>query len=393
MIEFKNVNVVFGKQPKKALPLIEQGISCLDIQEQTGLTAAVRQASLKVAKGEICVLMGLSGSGKSSLLRTANGLNPVTSGEVIIETDSGAKDFHALSEEERRLTRMNTITMVFQKFALMPWLTVVENVGFGLAQKGLDKRTVREKALNQLELVGLSDWADSKPDALSGGMQQRVGLARAFAMETDIILMDEPFSALDPLIRNQLQDELLRLQEQLNKTVVFVSHDLDEALKLGNHIAIMKDGEIVQHDTPENIVMNPATEYVSDFVAHINPVTLVNARALMRKLDSFTEQDGFLPLSKRYDCWLKPADTIAAYQLQYGHTEPLAVAIWENTMPVETLPKLPMVVPADTKMQDVMAIRYQTGHGVLVEENGTMAGYIGDRDIYQALLGKLIDDD
>lgn len=393
MIEFKNVDVVFGKQPERALPLIDDNVGLQDIQAQTGLTAAVRQASLKVGKGEICVLMGLSGSGKSSLLRTANGLNPVTRGEVIIETEAGVKSFHNLSEEARRDARMNTITMVFQKFALMPWLTVAENVGFGLEQKGLDKRTVREKAMHQLDLVGLTDWADKRPDELSGGMQQRVGLARAFAMETDIILMDEPFSALDPLIRTQLQDELLRLQEQLNKTVVFVSHDLDEALKLGNHIAIMKDGEIVQHDTPENIVLKPATDYVRDFVAHTNPVDVVNARALMRPIDSFLKEGNALQLSKRDDCWLKPGGHISDYRVQYGDSEPMSVTQWTAEQTLESLPKQPVVVPADTKMHDVMALRYQTGHGVLVADGGSVLGYIGDRDIYHAMLGKLIGED
>lgn len=393
MIEFKNVDVVFGKQPERALPLIDDNVTRQDISEQTGLIAAVREASLKVNKGEICVLMGLSGSGKSSLLRTANGLNPVTRGEVHVDTEEGVKNFHALSEEDRRDVRMNTITMVFQKFALMPWLTVAENVGFGLEQKGLDKRTVREKAMYQLDLVGLTEWADKRPDELSGGMQQRVGLARAFAMETDIILMDEPFSALDPLIRNQLQDELLRLQEQLNKTVLFVSHDLDEALKLGNHIAIMKDGEIVQHDTPENIVLKPATDYVRDFVAHTNPVDVVNARALMRPLDQFIREGDRLRLSKRDDCWLTPADDIADFKLQYGDSEMVGVTVWKEGSDLDSLPKQPTVVNADVKMQQVMALRYQTGHGVLVEEEGSVVGFIGDRDIYHAMLGKLIGDD
>lgn len=393
MIEFKNVDVVFGKQPERALPLMDQGESRQAIQDQTGLVMGVRDASLKVNKGEICVLMGLSGSGKSSLLRTANGLNPVTRGDILIETEDGVKNFHALSEEERRKARMNTITMVFQKFALMPWLTVAENVGFGLEQKGLDKKTVREKAMQQLDLVGLSEWADKRPDELSGGMQQRVGLARAFAMETDIILMDEPFSALDPLIRTQLQDELLHLQETLNKTVVFVSHDLDEALKLGNHIAIMKDGEIVQHDTPENIVLHPATDYVRDFVAHTNPVDVVNARALMRPLAEFAQEDGRRRLSKRDDCWLKIGGHISDTRVQYGDAQPLSVTQWSDEKSLDDLAKQPVVVHPETKMQDVMALRYQTGHGVLVAENSTIIGYIGDRDIYHAMLGKLIGDD
>lgn len=392
MIEFKQVDVVFGEQPERALPLMDSQQSRQSILEELGLTVGVRNASLKVKQGEICVLMGLSGSGKSSLLRTANGLNPVARGEVLLQTEEGVKNFQALSEEERRLVRMNTITMVFQKFALMPWLTVAENVGFGLEQKGLDKPTVRKKALAQLELVGLTDWADKKPDELSGGMQQRVGLARAFAMETDIILMDEPFSALDPLIRSQLQDELLRLQKQLNKTVLFVSHDLDEALKLGNHIAIMKDGEIVQHDTPENIVMHPATDYVREFVAHTNPVSVVNAQALMRPLSGFPEEAGRLCLSKRDDCWLTPAGNIAEVKVQYADSPAKGVRDWLPDEPVESLAKQPYRVPAQTKMQDVMAIRYQTGHGVFVGGGETIEGYIDDRDLYHAMLGKWMDE-
>ncbi len=392
MIEFKNVDVVFGKQPERALPLLDQGLSRAEILDQTGLTAGVRDASLRVAKGEICVLMGLSGSGKSSLLRTANGLNPVTRGEVLIETEQGMQNFMALSEAEQREIRMNKITMVFQKFALMPWLTVAQNVAFGLEQKGLSKKEIKEKTANQLDLVGLSQWADKKPSELSGGMQQRVGLARALAMETDIILMDEPFSALDPLIRAQLQDELLRLQEQLHKTVIFVSHDLDEALKLGNHIAIMKDGEIVQHDTPENIVLNPANDYVRDFVAHTNPTEVVKAGSLKRALDTLTQEAGEYLLSRRHDYWLKLGASIADSQVRYGNEEH-TLQMWNGETAIESLEKHPTIVSSEVSMKDVMEIRYYTGHGVLVADNNQLAGYIGDKDIYHAMLGKLLDDD
>lgn len=392
MIEFKNVDVVFGKQAERAFTLLDQNNSLQEIQDKTGLTAAVRNASLKVGKGEICVLMGLSGSGKSSLLRTANGLNPLARGQVFLETEQGVQNFHDLTEVERRHARMNLITMVFQKFALMPWLTVAENVAFGLEQKGLDKATVRSKALEQLELVGLAEWADSKPNQLSGGMQQRVGLARAFAMETDIILMDEPFSALDPLIRTQLQNELLRLQKKLNKTVLFVSHDLDEALKLGNHIAIMKDGEIVQHDTPENIVMKPATDYVREFVAHINPVDVVNAGALMRPLEEIKTTDGDYCLSYRDDCWLTKGKSLSDSYMRYGETK-IPLADWQKTISDDTDDvdkSRALVVEIDTQMKTVMGLRYQSGHGVLVQKDGELVGHIGDREIYHAILGKLI---
>lgn len=392
MIEFKNVDVVFGKKPEQAIPLIDEGVSRHDILDRTGLTTAVRNASLSVAKGEICVLMGLSGSGKSSLLRTANGLNSITRGEVLIDTDRGMQNFLALNEAEQRKVRMERITMVFQKFALMPWLTVAQNVAFGLEQKGVEKKLIRERVMHQLELVGLTEWATKRPSELSGGMQQRVGLARALAMETDIILMDEPFSALDPLIRNQLQDELLRLQEQLQKTVLFVSHDLDEALKLGNHIAIMKDGEIVQHDTPENIVLNPADDYVRDFVAHTNPVDVVKAKALLRPLEELPQLEGEYCLSRRHNYWLRLQDTPSGSKVRYGDQEH-ALQLWNSDQSVESLAKQPTLVDSSALMKDVMEIRYHTGHGVLVVNQDKVVGYIGDKDIYHAMLGKLFEED
>ncbi|EAT13577.1 choline ABC transporter ATP-binding protein [Bermanella marisrubri] len=392
MIEFKNLDVVFGKQVDQALPLLDSGVSRNEILEKTGCTAGVRNANLKVEQGEICVLMGLSGSGKSSLLRTANGLNPITRGSVHLDTENGMQDFNSLSEAEQRQVRMERITMVFQKFALMPWLTVAQNVAFGLEQKGMDKKLIREKVEEQLELVGLTPWADKKPSELSGGMQQRVGLARALAMETDIILMDEPFSALDPLIRAQLQDELLRLQAKLNKTVVFVSHDLDEALKLGNHIAIMKDGEIVQHDTPENIVLNPANDYVRDFVAHTNPVDVVKGHSLMRSLSSLEQEGEEYCLSHRHDYWLELKSGIDSARVRLGD-QFYPVHKWDGEGSIETLPKQPAMVPVETIMKDIMELRYHTGHGVLLHKNDKVVGYVGDKDIYHALLGKLLDED
>lgn len=392
MIEFKNLDVVFGKQVDQALPLLDSGVSRNEILEKTGCTAGVRNANLKVEQGEICVLMGLSGSGKSSLLRTANGLNPITRGSVHLDTENGMQDFNALSEAEQRQVRMDRITMVFQKFALMPWLTVAQNVAFGLEQKGMEKSQIRKKVEEQLELVGLTPWANKKPSELSGGMQQRVGLARALAMETDIILMDEPFSALDPLIRAQLQDELLRLQAKLNKTVVFVSHDLDEALKLGNHIAIMKDGEIVQHDTPENIVLNPANDYVRDFVAHTNPVDVVKGHSLMRPLASLEQEGEEYCLSQRHDYWLELKGDIDSARVRLGD-QYYPVHNWDGEGSIEVLPKQPAMVPVETIMKDIMELRYHTGHGVLLHKNDKVVGYVGDKDIYHALLGKLLDED
>jgi glycine betaine/proline transport system ATP-binding protein len=391
MIQFNNVDVIFGQQPERALPLLDQGLTRSDIFEKTGLTAAVRNANLQVAKGEICVLMGLSGSGKSSLLRTANGLNSITRGEVLLDTGHGMQNFLALDEFQKRRIRMERISMVFQKFALMPWLTVSQNIAFGLEQKGLDRTEVRARVNKQLDMVGLTQWSKNKPSELSGGMQQRVGLARALAMETDIILMDEPFSALDPLIRNQLQDELLRLQEQLNKTVVFVSHDLDEALKLGNHIAIMKDGEIVQHDTPENIVLNPANNYVRNFVANTNPVEVVKANALMRPLNKLHIDNEEYTLSRRHNYHLRLGLTPLDSVVRYGD-DTYRLQSWTPSQAINGLKELPTLVNDDVLMKDVMEIRYHTGHGILVYKQNSIVGYIGDQDIYHALLGKLFED-
>ncbi|MGD9164664.1 MAG: choline ABC transporter ATP-binding protein, partial [Chromatiales bacterium] len=272
MIEIRNLDVVFGPNPAAGLDLLDQGLEREEIRQKTGQVVGVKNASLQVDKGEICVLMGLSGSGKSSLLRCVNGLNPVTRGEVRIQHEGAMVDFVKADKATQRDIRMRRISMVFQKFALMPWLTVERNVSMPLEIQKMHKTEIKRRVDQQLELVGLSEWRNLKPGELSGGMQQRVGLARALSMETDVLLMDEPFSALDPLIRTQLQDELLQLQQELKKTILFVSHDLDEALKLGNHIAIMKDGEIVQHGRPENIVLNPQTDYVREFVAHTNPL-------------------------------------------------------------------------------------------------------------------------
>ncbi|TQS72290.1 choline ABC transporter ATP-binding protein [Rhodobacteraceae bacterium] len=279
-IEFDNVSIVFGHNPQSALPLMDQDKSRDDVKTATGQTLGVHDCSLKVAKGEILVLMGLSGSGKSTLLRAVNGLNPVCRGAVHLATSQGMVDVtHAKSDDLLRVRRRE-IAMVFQQFGLLPWRTVRENVGLGLELGGTNRTERRRKVEEQLELVGLAQWADVRVGELSGGMQQRVGLARAFATEAPTLLMDEPFSALDPLIRAKLQDELLELQAKLKRTIVFVSHDLDEAFKLGNRIALMEGGRIIQVGTARDIIANPVNDYVADFVAHMNPLGVLTAEDL-----------------------------------------------------------------------------------------------------------------
>jgi len=276
-VEFDRVSIVFGERPAAALPLMDQGRTRSEIKQATGQVLGVHDCSLSVATGEILVLMGLSGSGKSTLLRAVNGLNPVCRGEVRL-SDGGqmVSVTHADAASLRRL-RLTRVAMVFQSFGLLPWRTVRENVGLGLELAGMKAAERRRRVDEQLALVGLADWAERKVGELSGGMQQRVGLARAFATDAPILLMDEPFSALDPLIRARLQDELLELQQKLRRTIIFVSHDLDEAFKLGNRIALMEGGRIVQAGTARDIIAAPADAYVADFVAHMNPLGVLTA--------------------------------------------------------------------------------------------------------------------
>lgn len=280
-VEFDKVSIVFGDKPQKALPMMDQGRERSEIQAATGQVLGVHDCTLSVDEGEILVLMGLSGSGKSTLLRAVNGLNPVVRGRVRISDGSKLVDVTHAGQAALRRLRQQRVAMVFQAFGLLPWRSVRENVGLGLELAGMKRRERAQLVDRQLELVGLSDWAERRVGELSGGMQQRVGLARAFATEAPILLMDEPFSALDPLIRNHLQDELLELQARLKRTIIFVSHDLDEAFKLGDRIAIMEGGRIVQCGTTRDIFTNPANEYVADFVAHMNPLGVLTARDVM----------------------------------------------------------------------------------------------------------------
>ncbi len=291
MVKFDAVSIVFGNTPEAALPMMDQGMSRAEIQEQTGQVLGVHDCSIDIKDGEILVLMGLSGSGKSTLLRAVNGLSSVLRGKVEIATGDGLVDVVQAREAELRAIRRERIAMVFQQFGLLPWRTVIDNVAYGLEVAGVDRETRYRKARKQLELVHLQDWADRKVQELSGGMQQRVGLARAFATEAPILLMDEPFSALDPLIRNMLQDELLELQKKLGRTIIFVSHDLDEALKIGSRIAIMEGGRIVQCAEPQDIVLNPATPYVAKFVAHMNPLNVLRAMEIMVGVDEPVASD------------------------------------------------------------------------------------------------------
>ena len=337
-VSFRNVSIVFGDNPWKAIALMETGQSRADIQRETGQVLGVHDCSLDVAEGEIVVLMGLSGSGKSTLLRAVNGLNPIVQGDVLVH--DGAQMVSVPKAGKRALRRLRTrhVAMVFQQFGLLPWRTVRQNVGLGLELAGMGGRKRRQRIEEQLELVGLSQWADRKVGELSGGMQQRVGLARAFATEAPILLMDEPFSALDPLIRSRLQDELLDLQKRLKRTIIFVSHDLDEAFKLGNRIAIMEGGRIIQCGTPSQIYTDPANEYVADFVAHMNPLGVLRAA------------DAMVP---------------APHPVPAGET-----------------------LPADTPLREAMAVLARASGPVLLTEDGQIIGMLTDSGAVRALVAR-----
>lgn len=386
VISIQNLDVVFGDNQAATLSLMDKGKSREQILGETGDVVGVQNATIEVNEGEICVLMGLSGSGKSTLLRTLNGLNKVARGKCLVRDGDEMVDMATCNETTMRHMRTHRVSMVFQSFALMPWLTVLENVAFGLEMQGMPKAERLEKAMQQLKMVSLDKWADKKPDELSGGMRQRVGLARAFAMDTDVLLMDEPFSALDPLIRTQLQDELIELQKSLNKTIVFVSHDLDEALKIGTKIAIMESANIIQEDIPEQIVLNPATPYVEKFVAHTNPLNVLKGDSLMTPISKLEKEGEFYQAEKGLNLELSSTGALNAISSAKGDH---LVVDWSEGLDVSQLALDAIVLaPSDINMREAVEIRYQTQQSLVLQKDGAVVGVLGDHDFYHALLGK-----
>ena len=278
-IAIEHVFKVFGDAPQAALDLVRQGCSKQEILERTGQSIGVFDAHFQIEAGEIFVVMGLSGSGKSTLVRMLNRLIEPTAGRILV----GGEDINQLSDRALRALRRKDISMVFQSFALLPHLTVLDNTAFGLELAGVERAERQRLAAAALEQVGLAGWGASYPDELSGGMQQRVGLARALAADPSILLMDEAFSALDPIIRTEMQSELLRLQQERRRTIVFISHDLDEAMRIGDRIAIMKDGQVVQVGTPDEILRSPANDYVRSFVRGVDAAAVFKAGDIARQ--------------------------------------------------------------------------------------------------------------
>ena len=276
-IEINNVYKIFGNNPKSILPMVKDGANKDEVLEKTGHTVGLDNVSLKIEEGETFVCMGLSGSGKSTLIRHLNRLIDPTDGEVLIEGTN------VMSLDQKQLIdfRRHKMSMVFQRFGLFPHRTVIQNVGYGLEMQGIELDKRNKSAMEKIEAVGLNGFENQYPSQLSGGMQQRVGLARALATNTDIMLMDEAFSALDPLIRSDMQKQLIDLQSELKKTIVFITHDLDESLRLGDHIGILNAGKLVQVGTPVDIIMNPADDYVEAFVKDVNRAKVLKAKTIM----------------------------------------------------------------------------------------------------------------
>tara|TARA_B100001248_G_scaffold205107_1_gene159231 strand:+ start:534 stop:1559 length:1026 start_codon:yes stop_codon:yes gene_type:complete len=286
-IEINNVYKIFGNNPKSVLPMVKEGSTKEEILDKTGHTVGLDNVSLKIEEGEIFVCMGLSGSGKSTLIRHLNRLIDPTDGEIIVE----GTNVMSLNKDQLIEFRRHKMSMVFQRFGLFPHRTVIDNVGYGLEMQGIAEQQRKKTAMEKIEAVGLSGFENQYPAQLSGGMQQRVGLARALANDTDIMLMDEAFSALDPLIRSDMQKQLIDLQSELKKTIVFITHDLDESLKLGDHIGILNHGKLVQVGSPIDIIMNPADDYVKAFVKDVNRTKVIKAKTIMRSKENINGID------------------------------------------------------------------------------------------------------
>ncbi|MGP4081555.1 quaternary amine ABC transporter ATP-binding protein [Pseudalkalibacillus sp. R45] len=388
-IEVNNLTKIFGSKPKQGLKRLENGEKKDQILTDTGMTVGVNQASFAVQPGEFFVIMGLSGSGKSTLIRLVNRLIEPTAGEVYID----GEDITKMSQATLIETRRKKLGMVFQKFGLFPHRTVLANVGYGLEIQGMQKEEREQKAMKSIEDVGLKGYENSRPDQLSGGMQQRVGLARALANDTDILLMDEAFSALDPLIRKEMQDELLNLQKKMGKTILFITHDLDEALKLGDRVAIMKDGRIVQIGTSEEILENPADEYVSNFVKDVDRSKVLEAHQVMKKPEVLTTyKDGPRMAVRKME--EAGASSIFVVDKEDNFKGLLtiddAIEAYKNDIPLDhVLVENVHSTSKHTPLNDLLGIAAETKYPIVVEEEGKLIGIISRVSILSGLvLGK-----
>jgi glycine betaine/proline transport system ATP-binding protein len=383
-IVVENLYKIFGPHPKKALKMLDEGHDKDSILEKTGMTVGVDNASFAIESGEIFVIMGLSGSGKSTIVRMLNRLIEPTAGNVLVD----GKNVVEMNEDELVKFRLHNMSMVFQSFALMPHLSVINNAAFGLELAGVEKEKRYQRAKAALEQVGLAGWEDSFPNELSGGMQQRVGLARGLAVDPDILLMDEAFSALDPLIRTEMQDELLKLQDEDQRTIVFISHDLDEALRIGDRIAIMESGKVVQVGTPEDILQNPSDDYVRAFFRGVDPTNVISSgdiardthptiiktkvgsiRAAHELLSSSERDHGYVLDARKHFLGIVSSDTLREAMEKGTSDHPIDQAFIQGGQAVNL----------NDSMQDILPI---------VASNYWPVPVVDDQNVYQGVVSK-----
>src|SRR5690625_390647 len=386
IIEIENLSKIFGKNIKQSIELLDEGKKKEQVLKETGDTVGVNRASFEVHQGETFVIMGLSGSGKSTLIRLINRLIEPTEGSVTIDGEDLAK----MNKEDLRRVRREKLSMVFQKFGLFPFRTILDNAVYGLEIQGIPKEERIEKAKQALHLVGLGDYMDQYPDQLSGGMQQRVGLARALANDPEVLLMDEAFSALDPLIRKDMQDELIDLQQKMKKTIIFITHDLDEALRLGDRIALMRDGSIVQVGTPEEILVQPADDYVERFVQDVDRSKVLVAENIMQRPETINiDRHGpRVALERMREEGLSGIYIVDSNRNLKGYikAEEAAQAIKKDISDLQEVlnPDVPTVAK-DKPMEEIIDMVHDTQIPIAVVDNKKLAGIIIRGSVLAAL--------
>ncbi len=389
VVEVKNVYKLFGNNSQKLLQQVKKSkLSKEKVLKETGHTIGLKNINLSVNEGEIFVVMGLSGSGKSTLIRCINRIIEPTEGEIYINGENILK----MNNKQLTNLRRNKISMVFQSFALLPHKTVLDNVAFGLELQSVKKEIRRQRAQETLDIVNLGGYAHSMPSELSGGMQQRVGLARALCTSPEILLMDEAFSALDPLIRSEMQDELINIHHSMKKTIIFITHDLDEALKIGDRIAIMKDGEIVQIGTPEDILKGPANDYVKDFVQNVNRAKVITASNIMKRKEYLTlPKEGLrTAIKKMQDASISSLFVVNKDKMLKGIVtiDKAVKLIKEKKDNIEEIIDINInTVSPDTKIEDIMPMFLNCPFPVAVTDNGKFLGIVFKSAVINGIIG------